>query len=265
MGACMNEVNKTLYIPLYGKAFVSKKGLFLADKKAEEIWAAEGFALKGKSKSKWLAYYMGIRAATFDEWVKERLAENQDATVLHIGCGLDSRVLRVGAADCKWYDVDFADVIEERKRYYTQSANYKMLAADVREKGWLDAVAESKHAVVVMEGISMYLNGQELQGLLDDLCAHFETVALLMDCYTVFGAKMSKKANPINDVGVSTVYGIDKPESFATERLVFVKEHEMIPQKYVEQLTGLEKFIFVKVYAGGFSKKLYRKYEYRKA
>ena len=42
----MNSVNKTLYIPLYGKAYVSKKGLFLDDKKAEQIWAEEGFTLK---------------------------------------------------------------------------------------------------------------------------------------------------------------------------------------------------------------------------
>ena len=62
----MDNVNKTLYIPLYGKAFVSKRGLFLKDKKAEEIWAAEAFPLKGKAKSKWLAYYMGIRSAVFD-------------------------------------------------------------------------------------------------------------------------------------------------------------------------------------------------------
>ena len=62
----MNNVNKTLYIPLYGKAYVSKRGLFLHDTKAEEIWQAEQFALKGKSKSKYLAYYMGIRSAVFD-------------------------------------------------------------------------------------------------------------------------------------------------------------------------------------------------------
>ena len=34
----MNNINKTLYIPLYGKSYVSKKGLFLNDKKAEDIW-----------------------------------------------------------------------------------------------------------------------------------------------------------------------------------------------------------------------------------
>ena len=37
----MNNVNKTLYIPLYGKAYVSKRGLFLHDAKAEEIRQAE--------------------------------------------------------------------------------------------------------------------------------------------------------------------------------------------------------------------------------
>ena len=34
----MKNESKTLYIPLYGKAFVSKKGIILEDKKAEEIW-----------------------------------------------------------------------------------------------------------------------------------------------------------------------------------------------------------------------------------
>ena len=129
----MNSVNKTLYIPLYGKSYVSKRGLFISDKKAEEIWGAEGFSLKGKSKSKWLAYYMGIRSAVFDEWLKDRMAEIKDAVVLHIGCGMDSRILRVGAGDRKWYDVDFAEVIAERERYYTETDTYKMLAGDARE------------------------------------------------------------------------------------------------------------------------------------
>ena len=33
----MNEVNKTLFIPLYGKAQVSRKNIILFDKRAEEI------------------------------------------------------------------------------------------------------------------------------------------------------------------------------------------------------------------------------------
>ena len=151
----MNSVNKTLYIPLYGKACVSKKGLFLNDKKAEEIWETEGFALKGKSKSKWLAYYMGIRSAVFDEWVKQQMTEFKDAVVIHIGCGMDSRAIRVGVENQKWYDVDFAEVIEERKQYYSESTNYQMITGDVRDGNWLTSIPEKKCAIVVMEGVSM--------------------------------------------------------------------------------------------------------------
>ncbi len=39
----MNEVNKTLFIPLYGKAQVSQKGIILHDPTAERIWKNEAF------------------------------------------------------------------------------------------------------------------------------------------------------------------------------------------------------------------------------
>ncbi len=89
----MNGVNKTLYIPLYGKAYVSKKNLILHDVKAEEIWEKEQFALKKKSRSKWLAYFMAMRARIFDEWVKSNACGKDDLIILHIGCGMDSRCL----------------------------------------------------------------------------------------------------------------------------------------------------------------------------
>lgn len=260
----MNNVNKTLYIPLYGKSYVSKKGLFLDDKKAEEIWEIEGFSLKGKSKSKWLAYYMGVRSAVYDEWLKEQLAERDDAVVIHIGCGMDSRIIRVGTENHKWYDVDFPDVMEERKKYYTESADYQMIAGDVRDGKWLTAIREDQSAIVVMEGVSMYLTVEEMQNLTNSLCAHFEKITLLMDCYTSFAAKMSKRRNPINDVGVTEVYGIDDPEIYQNGEFIFIKEHTMVPEKYMDELKGFERFIFSKLYAGGFSKKLYRLFEYQK-
>ena len=260
----MNNVNKTLYIPLYGKSYVSKKGLFLDDKKAEDIWAAEGFSLKGKSASKWLAYYMGIRSAVFDQWLEQQMAETPDAVIVHIGCGMDSRIIRVGAENHKWYDVDFPEVIEERKRYFSESDNYKMIAGDARDCTWLAAIEERASAIVVMEGVSMYLTAEEMRNLAKNLCDQFGQVTLLVDAYTSFAAKMSKRRNPVNDLGVTEVYGIDDPEDFQGGGLTFTKEHSLTPQKYIDELTGLEKFIFAKLYAGSFSEKLYRLYEYKK-
>ena len=91
----MNEVNKTSFIPLYGKSQVSKQGIILNDPMAEKIWKAESFPIHGKSKSKWLTYNMAMRARVFDDWTEEMLRQNKDAFVLHIGCSLDSRFLRI--------------------------------------------------------------------------------------------------------------------------------------------------------------------------
>ena len=260
----MNNVNKTLYIPLYGKAHISKKSLFLKDEKAEEIWEAEQFPLKGKSKSKWLAYYMGIRSAVFDDWLKQQIEITEDAVILHLGCGMDSRILRIGEDHPMWYDIDFPEVIEERKRYYTETENYRMLSRDIRKDEWLSDIPKTTKAIVLMEGVSMYLSFSELKNMLSLLCDHFGDVSVLMDCYTVFAAKMSKYKNPINDVGVTEVFGIDNPCSLQGKGLLYVQEHTMIPARYVDELRGMEKKIFRRLYAGNFAKKLYKLFEFRK-
>ena len=260
----MDSVNKTLYIPLYGKALVSKKGLFLCDKSAEEIWAAEGFALRGKSASKWLTYYMGMRAAVFDGWLQQQTeAADENTAVLHIGCGLDSRVLRVQTQRCMWYDIDFPQVIAERKRYFSETEHCKMLAADVRNSEWLQALPKAERAVVVMEGVSMYLTCAENRALFAALAAHFGSVSILADCYTPLAAKLTKYKKPINDVGVTEVFGIGDPAVLESENIAFAAEHSMTPQHLIDVLSGSEKRIFQKLYAGRFAQKLYRLYEYR--
>ena len=44
---------------------------------AEKIWEAEKFPIYGKSKSKWLAYNMAMRARVFDDWTDLMLGQNQ--------------------------------------------------------------------------------------------------------------------------------------------------------------------------------------------
>ncbi len=260
----MNNINKTLYIPLYGKAYVSRKGIILRDTKAEEIWSKEGFKLKGKSKSKWLAFYMGMRSAVFDEWLRIQMNNSNDSLVIHIGCGMDSRAERVGTMNHSWYDVDFPEVIKERKRYYNESGEYHMIEADVRNNSWIANLPKNKSAIIVMEGVSMYLSPEELKRLFANISSHFDHVNVLMDCYTVFAAKVSKYKNPINDVGVTVVHGIDDPKLLEDNTGVsFVREHEMTPDTLIDELKGMEKVIFKKVFAGKISKKMYRLYEYR--
>ena len=74
-----------------------------------------------------------------------------------IGCGLDSRIKRINGYHHPWYDIDFSDVIIERCRFFAESGNYKMLSGDVSSLEWLSGINFDGTAVIIMEGVSMYL------------------------------------------------------------------------------------------------------------
>ena len=259
----MDSVNKTLFIPLYGKSFVSKKGIILKDEKAEEIWDKEKFELKGKAKSKWLAYSMSMRSRVFDDWVREKMIENSNAIVLHLGCGLDSRVERVNSRNL-WFDLDYPSVIEVRKKYFSETKFYKMIDSDITLFDWVQAVPKGKNAIVIMEGLSMYLTESKLEWLIYMLSEHFGKVELLMDVYTPLAAKLTKWKNPINSVGVTKVYGVESAEKLAQYGFKFVQEHSLTPQSLISELSKSEQRMFKAVFAGSFAKKIYRLYEYEK-
>ena len=140
-----------------------------------------------------------------------------------------------------------------------------MIESDVRNSRWFEKLPEAKTAIVIMEGISMYLSLKELKSLFANMQNHFDNVYLLMDCYTAFAAKASKYKNPVNDVGVTAVCGIDDPKLLEENTGIhFVNEHEMTPVTLIDELKGIEKAIFKRFYGGSISKKMYRLYEYGK-
>ena len=93
--------------------------------------------------------------------------------------------------------------------------------------------------------------------------ACFGEVRILMDTYTVFAAKATRYKNPINEVGVTQVYGFDEPKALEESGITFVREWDLTPQYLIAQLPRHEQGFFQTMFAGKFAKKIYRLYEYR--
>ena len=259
----MNEVNKTLYIPLYGKAKVSRQGIILNDPCAEEIWKEEAFPIRGKSGSKWLAYNMAMRARVFDDWTESLLQQNKDALVLHIGCGLDSRYMRIKSSRSEWTASDLPEVIEVRKKHFQENETYHMKALDASRPEQIGSLPNRDEAIVVLEGLSMYLTNSQVHGLLQALDRKYQKLHIMMDVYTEFGVKASNYKNPVKDVGVTTLYGIDDIWSIIHGlRIRFVKEHSFTPKALVNELAPPERWFFKILFTGNLYRKIYRLYEF---
>ena len=256
----MNEVNRTLFIPLYGKTQVSEKGIILNDPMAERIWKAEAFPIHGKSK--WLAYNMAMRARVFDDWTEAMLRANPDALVLHIGCGLDSRCLRVKETYAHWIDADFPEVLSLRRKYYEENDAYHMMAIDASKAEQIARLPDSETAIVVLEGISMYLTNAQVRCMLRAFEKKYTQLHILMDVYMEFGAKASRYKNPVNDMGVTELYGIDDVKALLDDTRIKLKaEHSFTPDRLINELKPFERVFFRTMFAEKIYRRIYRLYE----
>ena len=255
----MNEVNRTLYIPLYGKSYASKRRVILSDPTAESIWEAERFPIRGRARSKWLAYNMAMRSRVFDDWTDSMLARSGDALVLHVGCGLDGRCLRVGRRRGAWLDCDLPDVIAVRRKYYGETEDCRMVCLDASRPEQVSSLPDGGTAIAVLEGLSMYLTNGQLRGFLLALRAKYRRLRVLMDVYTVFGARASKYGNPVTGAGVTALYGVDDIRGLLDgSDIRVVAEHSFTPPRLVDELKGVDRFVFRLLFTGGLYGRLYR-------
>ena len=260
----LNNESKTLFIPLYGKALMSKEKLFIKDIKAEEIIEDIDFNFINLKQSKYLSMYMALRAKIIDDICNRYITQNPSATVIHLGCGLDSRCLRVNNNNISWYDIDFQSVIDLRKNFYAETKNYKMIGKSVIDLSWLDEIdLDNQSALIVAEGLTMYLSEQELQHLVKGINNKFENVTIVFDAYSKQAVKSSKFKNPVNQMNASIKWGMNNPSEFTmlNENLEFIKEY-LIRHKE-NNLKGITKFIFENLYCGKISESLYKIYEFR--
>lgn len=163
----LTEERETLLIPLYGKALESRRdNPILDDQMAENIDARIDYDFGRLRVSRMASITLALRAKKLDTCTREYLAQHEYPLVLHLGCGLDSRVVRVADPRALWYDLDYPDVIDLRRLFYQETAIYHMLATSVSDFRWLDAVAATGPAMIVAEGLLMYLDAEEVGSLL---------------------------------------------------------------------------------------------------
>ena len=205
---------------------------------------------------------MSLRAYLIDELCNKYIENHQNTTIVHLGCGLDSRCLRVNQNYNIWYDIDYENVIEIRKKYFEEDSKYKMIGSSILDFKWLDKVKNNQNVIVIAEGLTMYLKEEEIKELITKLNKKFKFVHLIFDAYSKKGVKMSKIKNPVNQMEAKIKYGIDKPEDFLklNKNLEYVETH--LIKKEDNKLPGLTKLIFNNLYCGRISQSIYKIYEF---
>jgi O-methyltransferase involved in polyketide biosynthesis len=155
-----------------------------------------------------------LRAKHLDGWTREFLTAHPSSSVLHLGCGLDSRVFRIDPVpSVRWFDVDVPEVIALRRQLYPERASYELIAASVTDAGLLQRVPRDQPVLVVAEGLMMYLPEADGIALLQQITSSFPEGQIVFDAYGSLTTRIITLASRLSPTPVSLPWGIDDPHS----------------------------------------------------
>lgn len=207
------QARETLLATLYGRALDSRsKNPVLGDHAAAEAVERIDYDFRKPRMTAMSAAGVAMRARLLDVWTREFLADHRQAVVLHLACGLDTRVFRVDPGPgVRWFDVDYPDVIELRRRLLPDRDEYRTIGTSVTDDGWLDQVPADRPAIVVAEGLTMYLTKAEGRQLITRLTDHFPGGQLVFDVYGTRGIRIQKWVPAVKQSGATLHWGVDDP------------------------------------------------------
>jgi methyltransferase (TIGR00027 family) len=113
-----------------------------------------------------LVVHIAIRAKKYDDYARNFLQKFPDGVVVNIGCGLDSRFLRIDNERVVLYDLDLPEIIAIKKTFFQETDRYHLIASSLLDFDWMTTVLRHKGPFLFMaEGVFMYLDGKDVRSL----------------------------------------------------------------------------------------------------
>ena len=131
-------------------------------------------------KGRQMAWPMIVRTAVFDEVILREIHEEAVDLVINLAAGLDARPWRMDLPpELVWLDADLPGILDWKSEVMKDErprCRYEALGADLTKDAQRDAVLgradTARRALVVTEGLLIYLTDQDVATLADRLHAH---------------------------------------------------------------------------------------------
>lgn len=144
----------------------------LAGERGEEI-------VRSMRRARSAAWAMIVRTAVMDEIITSTLATGGIDMIINLAAGLDARPWRMPLPpSLHWVDVDLPEILDYKTSHITEKpkCQYEAVHADltdteVRRKLFARLASECNRALVVSEGLLIYLTPEDVGALATDLQA----------------------------------------------------------------------------------------------
>jgi methyltransferase (TIGR00027 family) len=146
---------------------------FVRDPFAARLAGDRGAAmLRALPQPEMMRFGIGVRSHFMDELLLETLSSEKIATVVSLGCGLDTRPWRLDVPpNVRWIEVDFADMLDYKNALMlaeTPRCRREFIAADANDAAQRRKIYMTvgpAPALMITEGFLMYLPAATVEAL----------------------------------------------------------------------------------------------------
>lgn len=174
-----NVSDTARWVAYYRAMETARPDAVFRDPFAERLAGPEGKAIVDALKNgRRMAWAMIVRTATIDDFVKDAVHTKGVDLVVNLAAGLDARPWRMDLpASLRWVDVDLPGILDyklEQMKGVPTKCRYEAVRVDLADAAKRAVLlgqlaASSGNAMVITEGLLIYLNREDVAGLAKDL------------------------------------------------------------------------------------------------
>ena len=223
----LSGVPETMLQTVYARAKESRGRGTIHDAKAEEIIEKLGYDFSLADKDAAMRSGVIARTIVLDRLTKEWLAKHPGAVVVNIACGLDTRCYRVSGYS-HWYNLDLPETMAVRERLLPENGAISQIAMSAMDD-WGGEISERNvPALIVIEGLTMYLNAKDVQQIFAVISSRFEKVTVFVETMNPMMARCFKEKS-IEGSHAKFSWGVKNGEALAAllPDFRFVEEHSL--------------------------------------
>ena len=260
-------VEDTLFIPLVGRIYASKNFKeFFYDEKALELESYIPLEMIKENTDEYFLMASLSRFYEFDNLVKDFITKYHNANIVCLGSGLETMYYRVKPSkEVTFYEVDFEDVIRQRKVVLGEQENDICIGSDLLKYSWMDKIDSSRPTLFIVAGVFQYLKYQDIVSLIKELKKKFNKSEIAFDATNKKGLeKANEYVEKTGNSNAKMYFYLDKPDNFIKDtntslirRVNFYDHSRVILKKKLKLSTrflcyfgdklGFTKIIYLKI------------------
>lgn len=207
----LEGVEKTMLLTLFAKAQHSQeKNHKFYDRKAIEVISKIEYDFTIANKDKKMKMGVIGRTIVLDDMVSDYIKKHPHCTIINIASGMDTRFNRLDNGHIKWYNIDLENSANFRLKYIEDIDRVKTLAYSAMDEKWVNEIKiESGNVLVIIEGLTMYLQEKDVSDILKIISDNFMHCTVFMEIMPPSSVKHTKEIS-VEETNSEFTWGLQK-------------------------------------------------------